>query len=632
MKLRSLLVGLVAAIALGLTAPAAFAEDFCVGVSLPRCPVATYSLTIGGYYSAEDDADANPGPDTVVIAPHVFDLVEPTNLTPAADTTILGAGVGQTVFQGAYPGQDLLSISGEFGSKASGFSVVVNDESAGGSGLAVTRATVSDFTVEKVEDFPSNSVGFRGLEIGDGATAHNATITIGTFAGIGILANYKSATVYDIEVKSSTPVNTGTGIVGDSSDAGTELNFHHMKIKGFVGGTYVEDKKFTLTDSLIEMGSATNALGVGAYAYGSNVIELNIERVTIVGTGADQTGFSLYAADAPASLDADVYDVVAYVPQPGAATFSAFDCWGGAGAPQPADLDLGFFATLGGQWQIDPGCAWNFDGGRFTELAGVDPQFRNAGADDYRLLRNSPLIDKGATADTLATSATDLADGKRAVDGDGDGAIKTDLGAFEYQRSAPQLTNTASATSVLPGTPIKFNATASDPDGEAVAVSWSFDDGTVAGNVNSVTHAFASAGTHSATLTGIDEAGVQSTATATVAVNPFPEPAATARVSAKAKKSFKLGKKGFSVAKKGQPSFSVTFANAAKAKFTLQSIGKNKKLKSVKGSQTLSVKNATTKFFFGGKKLKAGKYRVTVTPLAPSGSPGKPVTVDIKLK
>jgi hypothetical protein len=634
MKPRSLLVGLVAAIVLGVAAPVAAAEDFCVGVSLPRCPVATYSLNTTGLFGAEDDADADPGPDTVVIAPHVFDLIEPLTLVPASDTSIVGAGVGQTVFQGAFPAEDLLTISGEPGSTARGFSVFVNDDAPAGSGLSVMGGTVSDFAVEKGEDSPSNPVGFNGLEIGNGGTAHNGTVTIGTYASTGIHANYKSATAYDIEVKTSLPVNSGTGIYAQSSIAGTELNFHHMKITGFAGAVYVADKKFTLTDSLIDMGAGTNSLGIGATAYDPTAIELNVERVTIVGNGAEQTGFSLYSGEAPASLDADIRDVVVYVPQPGAATFSAIDCWGGAGAPQPADLDIGFFAATGGAWQVEPGCSWNFEVDKITDLGVLDPAFRNAAAGDYRLLHSSPLIDKGATASTLTNTDTDLAGAERAVDGDGDGTVKTDLGAYEYQRSAPQLSVAASSASVLPGTPITFTATATDPEGEDFTLAWSFDDGAVAGNVASVAHAFAGAGTHSAIVVAVDQAGAQSTATATVTVNPFLAPAelaATARVVVKAKKSFKAGKKGFSIARKGQHSFSVAFSGAAKAKFTLKRVN-GKKLSPVKGSQTLSVKNGTVKFFFGGKGLKTGRYRVSITPLSPSGVPGKAATTNISLK
>jgi hypothetical protein len=114
-------------------------------------------------------------------------------------------------------------------------------------------------------------------------------------------------------------------------------------------------------------------------------------------------------------------------------------------------------------------------------------------------------------------------------------------------------------------------------------------------------------------------------------------PIAKAKIVSKPNKSFKVGKKGgFGTAKKGAPSFSVLFTNSAKAKFTLKSIGKKKKLKTVKGSQTLTVKNATVKLGFRGKwnkkKLKAGKYRVTITPLSSTGVAGTPVTVDIKLK
>jgi hypothetical protein len=111
----------------------------------------------------------------------------------------------------------------------------------------------------------------------------------------------------------------------------------------------------------------------------------------------------------------------------------------------------------------------------------------------------------------------------------------------------------------------------------------------------------------------------------------------SAKLISKPKKSFKVAKKGgFGTAKKGAASFSVQFTNSAKAKFTLKSIGKKKKLKTLKGSQTLTVKNSTVKFGFRGKwnkkQLKAGKYRVSITPLSSTGVAGAPVTVDIKLK
>ncbi|MBJ7353218.1 MAG: PKD domain-containing protein [Thermoleophilaceae bacterium] len=626
MKLRSLLVGLVAATALGLTAPGAMAGDFCVGVSLPRCPVATYGLSTAGIISAEDAADANPGADSVVVAPHVFDLIEPLTLVPASDTTIVGAGVGQTIFQGAYPGQDVLSIVGEPGSRAGGFTVRVDAPSANGSGLSVMRSNVSDFAVEKFEDSPSNSAGFSGLEIGWGGTAHDGTIDLATYGGIGIHADYKSGTAYNLDVRTSTPSNTGTGIYVNSSEPDTELNFHHVKIKGFTTGLSVGEKKVTLTDSLIDLGAAASGFGVAAEAYDGKTIDLNVERVTIVGSGTDQTGLSLYSADLPSGLNARVSDVVTWVSDSGVSTYSAFDCRGASSSVNTAFMDLGFFAAIG-SWQVDTGCGFSFETGKFTELLFVDPGFRNAAAGDYRLVRTSPLIDKGSTAGTLADSDQDLAGGRRAVDGDGDGTVKTDLGAFEYQRAAPQVSISASATSVLPGAPIAFNAAVSDAEGEEVTLAWSFDDGASAGNVSSVSHAFAAVGQHTATLTAIDQAEAKSTAVAVVTVNPFPRVAPTARIAAKPKKAFKAGKKGFAVVTKGSPTFSVTFADAVGARF---------KIAKQRGSQTLKVKSGTNKFTFAGfwnkKQLKPGTYKVTIAPLDSTGVSGTPVTLTLKLK
>lgn len=54
------------------------------------------------------------------------------------------------------------------------------------------------------------------------------------------------------------------------------------------------------------------------------------------------------------------------------------------------------------------------------------------------------------------------------------------------------------------------------------------------------------------------------------------------------------------------------------------------------GSATLSVSGATANLSFGGtwngKRLKAGAYRVTLTPLTGSGASGSPVSYSVTLK
>jgi PKD repeat protein len=76
----------------------------------------------------------------------------------------------------------------------------------------------------------------------------------------------------------------------------------------------------------------------------------------------------------------------------------------------------------------------------------------------------------------------------------------------------------ASPASVATGDPATFTATTSDPDlGDAVTVAWSFDDGASAAGAQA-THAFTTGGTHSATATATDSAGVATVRTATLAV------------------------------------------------------------------------------------------------------------------
>ncbi len=68
------------------------------------------------------------------------------------------------------------------------------------------------------------------------------------------------------------------------------------------------------------------------------------------------------------------------------------------------------------------------------------------------------------------------------------------------------------------GAPIAFNGSASsDPDGSIAGYAWTFGDGGTASGA-SPTHAYASPGTYTATLTVTDNLGAQSTASATVTV------------------------------------------------------------------------------------------------------------------
>jgi PKD repeat protein len=87
--------------------------------------------------------------------------------------------------------------------------------------------------------------------------------------------------------------------------------------------------------------------------------------------------------------------------------------------------------------------------------------------------------------------------------------------------SPPMLATTQWSLSILAGWTAGFEAHATDPDGDAVTLSWAFDDGTTAtgerpGKV------WDTPGTHTATVTATDATGLTSSHTFTIEVQPNP--------------------------------------------------------------------------------------------------------------
>jgi len=140
---------------------------------------------------------------------------------------------------------------------------------------------------------------------------------------------------------------------------------------------------------------------------------------------------------------------------------------------------------------------------------------------------DSPLVDRGVPGGVLSTeSPFDLALQARLVDGNGDGTARRDMGAFEYQRAAPEVTASAAPATAGQGQAITFNATATDSDPQETpgAITWVFDDGATATGA-SAQHAFAAAGPHTATASATDPAGVTGTGAATVIIADTTAPA-----------------------------------------------------------------------------------------------------------
>jgi len=165
----------------------------------------------------------------------------------------------------------------------------------------------------------------------------------------------------------------------------------------------------------------------------------------------------------------------------------------------------------------------------------ANPLFaRNAFADvagDYHLQMGSPAIDAGDdTAPGMA--AADLDGNARVADGDGDGAARVDMGAYEYTNQAPVAAAGADQTVTADGNCSAIvrldGGASSDADGDPLTFTWSGPFGTMSGAATSVS---LPAGTHVITLTVRDGRGGSSSDTLVVTVVDATAPAITSAVA-----------------------------------------------------------------------------------------------------
>jgi ATP-binding cassette subfamily B protein len=98
----------------------------------------------------------------------------------------------------------------------------------------------------------------------------------------------------------------------------------------------------------------------------------------------------------------------------------------------------------------------------------------------------------------------DLANRARLVDGDGDADLRRDIGAFEYQRQAPDASAQSAKKLVAVRAPLAFKAAGSDLDpGDNVRFAWKFGDGST-GTGAAPSHRYAKPGVYTWTLRAID--------------------------------------------------------------------------------------------------------------------------------
>jgi hypothetical protein len=464
------------------------ADTYCI--AKPACAGAPGGHAAASLPAGIAAASAHPGPDRIEIGPGTFPFAGPgaPAVTAGDDiTAIAGAGRDATILTAGPSGQVALNVQSP-GTVVSDLGIALPDgvDSQGltlvGAGAVARRVDVEG---------PHATTSSEGIGASGGAVLDDVRVALNRSVNIAGVYVYGSggATLAGVEITAGSPLRVNSGA--------SQTTVSRSRLTGLYTGAYVQSpSELDVVDSLVDVSAgAYEAIAVYGGPSGTTTTA-RVTRSTLVGHGpAVQVNQSLAGGTAKAVLRA-----VAVV---GDGTPFARNQSAGT-----ASLDVDRSAFRPG---YTPGPADAFG----THNQGAPDGFVAPADGDYRLRYSSSLVDAGGQT-LLPGSAKDLAGGRRVVDGKGDGGAQADIGAFEYQRSAPAFQASASTGAAPAGTPIAFlmsNVTDADP-GEVPTLRWDFSDGSSSAGA-SASHAFGvgPGGSISATATATDPVGLTTTKT-----------------------------------------------------------------------------------------------------------------------
>ncbi len=455
---------LAAVVASGVVAVPATASAATFCVNAPDCS----GTAVPTVQQALTSAAGTPGPDVIRIGASATPYVGPFAYTSADPVTIEGAGQGATVLD---PGPVNATLA-----------------------LLSPASTVRDLTINT-----RDTSGARGLYLS--GSAERVTVlhqgTEATIEGVALVDDgaFRSGTVTTENGRTVNAIGSGTIVVEDSTlsgghtGVGTNANGLALRRSTVVAGRQAVFVAGTATieDSVLRTTAPFGGDGALSVSSGSTV---SARHLTLLGSGAGY-GVSVFAYAAATSSVSLTNSIVQ-----GFAT----DLRRAGVAASNLTLDVKH-TRYGTSFSDGSPGATTIDGASFTS-----PVVFRAPVGDLRLRAGQPAIDGGDPA--LSTAADRR--GQARADGDGDGVVRPDLGAYEYGRNAPEVRVSGPASGPI-GAPLTFDASGStDADDEALSFAWTFSDGATASGAV-VTHAFSTAGPHAASITVTDEAGVART-------------------------------------------------------------------------------------------------------------------------
>jgi hypothetical protein len=455
-------------------------------------PAADFNVATGAQLStALSTAASNGTADRVLLAAGSY--AGPFAYNSAEGLEVIGAGQATTTITqaGSATGLFLQHANATYRVADVGFAV----NGSAGNGLRIAGAGV----VERVAATVVAGSNANAISLGRAGIALREATIQGASGGSGVVYNAAGAsTISDSTI-------SGGGINVQANTTGGNLTLARVRLLGPTNEAVAANfgATVTITDSLIDLGTTDGfalIAGDSNNAGGANTSAVVASRVTIVGDGVHhQGGVVIVPNTVGDNFSVALHDSVLTGLDAGPLICSQTAAGTGAITTDYSSVpaDGNFSDCTPGITQTHP-------------VATANLHFLDAAAQDYRLRYDSALVDAGDPAALAAT--TDLGRLPRPING-----IR-DVGAHEYQRNAPVATAAGVPATVTVGQAVAYTGSATDADpGETPALAWAFDDGGSAAGA-AATHAFATPGSHTATLTATDPAGAVGTAQVVVTV------------------------------------------------------------------------------------------------------------------